>query len=68
MRDLRDMGDLEGKLAETLNYVEILKEIKTEGVVPTYQVGNNENRMRGDVIEPERIIPTGKYEAKIVWE
>jgi aspartyl/glutamyl-tRNA(Asn/Gln) amidotransferase C subunit len=63
-----DPSSYDQKLEETVAYVEILKEIQTVGVDPTFQVGNGNNRVREDVVEPERMVAKGEYKSKIVWE
>ncbi len=55
------------KLEEVLEYVDILKELNTEKIPPTYQVGDNKNFLREDIIEEERIISAKKYQSKITW-
>ena len=40
------------QLSETLDYVEKLKEIKTENIDPTFQTTGLKNVTRDDVIEP----------------
>lgn len=40
------------QLSETLDYVEKLKELKTENVLPTFQTTGLKNVTRDDVIEP----------------
>ncbi len=55
------------KLEEVLEYINILKELNTEKIPPTYQIGNNKNHFREDEIEEDRIIPAKKYQSKITW-
>lgn len=59
--------DYEGKLEETIKFVDIIKTAKTENIDPTFQVNGKINGLREDKIEPTRIIPAGKYIAKITW-
>lgn len=61
-------SDFEDKLEKTIKYVDILKELDTKNVLPTFQVGNNVNKLREDEIENERIIPTKKYQSKVIWK
>lgn len=39
------------QLAQTAKYVEILKELNTDNIPPTYQVNNKSNVLRDDVVE-----------------
>lgn len=55
------------KLEEVLEYINVLKELNTEKITPTYQVGNNKNTFREDEIEEDRIIPAKEYKSKITW-
>ncbi len=64
---LKNPSDFDKKLEETIAYIDVLKELKTDGVAPTFQVGNNKNKLRDDLVEPNRIIPSGKYQSKISW-
>lgn len=41
-----------GQLSETLNYVERLKELKTENILPTFQTTGLKNITREDEIKP----------------
>lgn len=59
--------DYDQKLEETIKYIEILKEIETKNVPPTYQVGSKTNNLREDEVQAERIIPAGKYQSKVSW-
>lgn len=60
-------ADYEGKLEETIKFVEVLKELNTDKISPTFQVGNNVNVWREDKIQLDRIIPAKKYQSKVVW-
>jgi aspartyl-tRNA(Asn)/glutamyl-tRNA(Gln) amidotransferase subunit C len=44
--------ELAKQLSETTNYIDVLKELTTDNVNPTYQVNNKHNVVRSDVIEP----------------
>lgn len=54
----------EGQLAETLDYISKLNEVKTEGVEPTSQVSGLENVTREDQATPslpqEEVLKNGK--------
>lgn len=41
---------IKDQLAQAAQYVEVLKELNTDDVPPTYQVNNKSNVMRDDVI------------------
>ncbi len=64
---LDNPSDFDKKLEETIKYVDVLKELNTEGVIPTFHVGSSVNRLREDVVEKERIIPAKKYQSKVSW-
>lgn len=55
------------KLEEVLEYIDILKELNTEKIAPTYQVGNNKNTFREDKIKKDRVISAKEYKSKITW-
>lgn len=59
--------DYKDKLDETIKFVDIIKTAKTNKIDPTFQVNGKVNGLREDNIEIERIIPSGKYNAKISW-
>lgn len=59
--------DYEAKLEETIKFVDIIKKAKTNNIEPTFQVNGKINGFREDNIEMSRIIPSGKYKAKILW-
>ncbi|MFA5025536.1 MAG: Asp-tRNA(Asn)/Glu-tRNA(Gln) amidotransferase subunit GatC [Candidatus Shapirobacteria bacterium] len=42
---------IKDQLAQAAEYVEVLKELNTDNVVPTYQVNNKSNVLRDDLIQ-----------------
>jgi aspartyl-tRNA(Asn)/glutamyl-tRNA(Gln) amidotransferase subunit C len=42
---------IKDQLAQAAEYVEVLKELNTDNVPPTYQVNNKSNVLREDVVE-----------------
>lgn len=64
---LTNPSDFDQKLEETIKFVEVLKELNTDKISPTFQVGNNVNVWREDKIQLDRIIPAKKYQSKVVW-
>lgn len=42
---------IKDQLAQAAEYVEVLKELDTDNVPPTYQVNNKSNVLREDVVE-----------------
>ncbi len=46
-----EIGNLKNDIANILEYVELLTELDTENVTPTYQVTDLENVWRDDVVE-----------------
>lgn len=64
---LTNPEDFDKKLEETIKYVDVLKELDTDGVIPTFQVGSTTCRLREDKIDKTRLIPAGKYKSKVVW-
>lgn len=42
---------IKDQLAQAAQYVEVLKELNTDNVVPTYQVNNKSNVLREDIIQ-----------------
>jgi aspartyl-tRNA(Asn)/glutamyl-tRNA(Gln) amidotransferase subunit C len=42
---------IKDQLAQAAQYVEVLKELNTDNVPPTYQVNNKSNVLREDVVE-----------------
>lgn len=55
------------QLSETLNYVERLKELKTENVLPTYQTTGLKNVFREDKINPSLSQEEALKNAKSVY-
>lgn len=47
-----EVEDFSRQISETLDYVEKLKELKTEKVEPTFQTTGLTNVMREDIIKP----------------
>lgn len=43
---------IKDQLSQAADYVEVLKELDTENVVPTYQVNHKKNVLREDVVTP----------------
>lgn len=43
---------IKDQLAQAAEYVEVLKELNTDNVPPTYQVNNKSNVLRDDVVSP----------------
>ena len=42
---------IKDQLAQAAEYVEVLKELNTDNVPPTYQVNNKSNVLREDIVE-----------------
>jgi len=42
---------IKDQLAQAAEYVEVLKELNTDNVLPTYQVNHKSNVLRDDVVE-----------------
>lgn len=43
---------IKDQLSQAADYVEVLKELDTDNVVPTYQVNHKKNVLREDVVTP----------------
>lgn len=43
---------IKDQLAQAAQYVEVLKELNTDNVLPTYQVNNKNNVLREDIVKP----------------
>lgn len=43
---------IKDQLSQAAEYVEVLKELNTDNIVPTYQVNHKKNVFRKDVVQP----------------
>jgi len=43
---------IKDQLAQAADYIEVLKELNTESVTPTFQVNHKQNVLRDDVVTP----------------
>ena len=43
---------IKDQLSQTAEYVEILKELNTDNIPPTYQVNHKSNVLREDIVKP----------------
>lgn len=47
----KEIEDFSKEFTETLEYLEIIKEVNLEGVEPTYFINTNKNPLREDIVE-----------------
>jgi len=47
----KEIEDFSKEFTETLEYLEIIKEVDLEGVEPTYFINTNKNPLREDIVE-----------------
>ncbi len=47
-----DENFIKDQLSEVADYIDVLKELNTDDVIPTYQVNHKKNILRDDIITP----------------
>lgn len=73
-----EVADFQEKLSYTLDYVDILKEVETSGVEPSFHPTGEKNHLREDEAKPSlsqeealrnaKKAHNGFFVAKVVWD